>query len=172
MKIAIVGRAKTWVYAPFHDTGYFIWGVNDHPLNANFPSLDMLFELHDDALDADRYSNEYKEWLQKDHHFPVMMKHRDERVPNCRVLPDLNVHGLWHGDNEVQQLGMTVCYMIAYAIHRGFDHIGLYGVELSTKWEYTQHRGLVMYWIGRANAAGVTVEIPKQSELYEHKLYP
>lgn len=59
----------------------------------------------------------------------------------------------------------TMCYMIAYAIDKGYTKIRLYGVDMMTKDEFKYERGGVEYWIGYARGKGIEVEIPPDSLL-------
>jgi len=60
----------------------------------------------------------------------------------------------------------SISYMIAYAIHRGdINKISMYGVDHMTWSSYVMERCGVEYWVGRAEGAGIEVEIAKGSAL-------
>ena len=62
--------------------------------------------------------------------------------------------------------------VIALAVEEGFGEIGLFGVDLNlgTARERTLERLCVLWWLGYAEGKGITVTIPKQSDLLLHPL--
>jgi len=67
----------------------------------------------------------------------------------------------------------SVSYMIAFAIFHEYEEINIYGVDMSSKDEYINQRGSVMYWIGYARAKGIKVylssEVDKPCFLYGYE---
>jgi len=53
----------------------------------------------------------------------------------------------------------TIDYMIAYALYKGYNHIKLYGVDMTTKQEYWLQKGGIEYWIGYARGLGAKVDV-------------
>ena len=51
----------------------------------------------------------------------------------------------------------TICYMIAYALHKGYKRIRLYGVDMMTHTAYIHEKGGVEFWMGVALGMGVEV---------------
>lgn len=58
-----------------------------------------------------------------------------------------------------------ISYMIAYAIHLGYKHLRLWGVDQSGEEMYTMARPYVMFWLGVATGAGVKWELAPESVL-------
>lgn len=46
-------------------------------------------------------------------------------------------------------LTSSICYMLAYALDKGYAHLKLYGVDMTTKKEYLLQKAAIEYWIGR-----------------------
>uniref|UniRef100_A0A6M3LIN6 Uncharacterized protein n=1 Tax=viral metagenome TaxID=1070528 RepID=A0A6M3LIN6_9ZZZZ len=68
----------------------------------------------------------------------------------------------------------SICWMLALALYKGYNHIEMYGVDHSAQSEYVLAKGCVEYWIGRAQQSGVKVLLPKKSALcktLDGKLY-
>lgn len=59
----------------------------------------------------------------------------------------------------------TVCYMLAYAIDKGYEEIKMYGIDMADKQEYRFEKGGIEYWIGFARARGIKVWIAPGSNV-------
>jgi len=59
----------------------------------------------------------------------------------------------------------TICYMVAYAMHQNVDNIAVYGADHLTNQTYILERPGLEYWLGRAEQAGIGVEIAEGSAL-------
>ncbi len=57
-------------------------------------------------------------------------------------------------------------YLLAYAIHLGYEKIGIYGFDLKTEDEYEIGRPRITFWLGVAKGKGIVVEIAPNSRLY------
>jgi hypothetical protein len=51
----------------------------------------------------------------------------------------------------------SIAYMLALAIYRGYKKIVLIGIDMEVQSEYEFERPCVAYWIGQADARGITV---------------
>lgn len=173
--VAIVGRSKETVgKAPFNDTSVHIWAYNDHAMQ--IPRVTMIFETHPDWYTTDRYTQEYRDWVQTSR-VPVIMHDHDDRIPNSIPYPfdeigeKLGGH-LWIGDKPVRDFyTSTTPYAIALAILMGYARIEFYGIELYDNGYHRQGFG-IFYWIGQATARGIDVAIAPGSKLYEPARYP
>lgn len=87
--------------------------------------------------------------------------------PNCVRYP------IEHVEAEVAQgpLACTFAYQISLAMLEGFTTIGLYGVELAygTMRERTLELASVSWWMGYAEAKGVSFRLPRNSRLGTHR---
>lgn len=179
--VAIVGRGKTAKYAPFDNPNIDIWAFNDNAMT--LPRVEAMFEMHPDWDDTERLNgvpgiDEYRQWLRKPHPFPIYMHDRDPRVPASvdypiNAITFLFHKTMWKGKHEIQHFyTSTTPEAIALAIHKVYERIELYGVELTQEFEYANHRDSVFFWLGRATGAGIQVAIHEESKLYDSALYP
>lgn len=92
---------------------------------------------------------------------PVISLHKFKEINKLRVYPY---------DKIVERFGSefftnTICYMIAYALYKGYKKIRLYGIDLATQLEYILERGGVEFWVGVATGMGVKVENTNRSRV-------
>ena len=59
----------------------------------------------------------------------------------------------------------TIAYQVAYALDKGYKTINIYGCDMKTQEEYAWEKGGIEYWIGRAQQAGIEVNIVEGSSL-------
>jgi len=59
----------------------------------------------------------------------------------------------------------TICYMMAYALYKRYDHLRLYGVDMASKQEYVLAKGGVEFWVGYALGLGCTIDIATGSTI-------
>ncbi len=57
-------------------------------------------------------------------------------------------------------------YMLAYAIHLGYEKIGIYGFDLEDEDEYKVGKSRITFWLGVATGRGIIWEIGRSSKLY------
>lgn len=148
MKIAIVGaHPVTLCDAPYDDASWRIWSSS--PKNeGRLPRVDAWFEMHNEAA-VESYGPDYLVWLRSQ---PlVYMQHerpdipRAEEYPLDRVLDEFGAHFLTG----------TLSYMLALAILREPEAIGVWGIELCR--EYTQQRPSLAYFATVAEQRGIRV---------------
>jgi len=68
----------------------------------------------------------------------------------------------------------AICYMVAYALLKGYERIWFYGIDMMTSTTYLFEKGGVEYWMGIAHAMGVPVINTKESatgKTIDGKLY-
>jgi hypothetical protein len=97
---------------------------------------------------------------------PVYMQEVDPLIPTSVRYPIEAITARWR-----PYFTSTVPYMIALAVHEGVDELGLLGIYLNTSQEYRDHRPCVEYWIGVAEAQGVTVLLPDDTDIAVAPLY-
>lgn len=76
-------------------------------------------------------------------------------IPNLETYPIKEVVETFGSD----YFANTICYMIAYAILKGYEEIELWGVRQGLMTEYMFHKGCIEFWIGMAVGHGVNVRI-------------
>ena len=64
-----------------------------------------------------------------------------------------------------EYFGNTICYQMAYALHKGYNKIRMYGADMMTLDEYKLEKGGVEFFIGMAIAKGVDFWISDDSSI-------
>jgi len=130
-----------------------VWGVNLAYRYAYDSGgfLTKLFLAHDDVFDWGDINR-----MSALHGFEVLNIHRLKKLES-KQYP---LRGI------VKKFGVnyftnTNCYMIAYAIYKGYDRLRLYGIDMRAD-EISQvaEKSGVEYWLGFAKAKGIEVIIP------------
>ena len=170
-KLAIVGSGPdTRELAPWDDETFDIWVLNEAPMAAWCKRWTASFQLHkEDIYTGHNTKGEgYWDWLQIKHGHPVFMKAYDARVPDCEVLPLDDLIAL----TGERYFGITPCYIMALAILKGYEHIEVYGVELSAT-EYMFGADSWRYWVGFAKGklGKDHVVLHSGQQLFECALY-
>ena len=68
----------------------------------------------------------------------------------------------------------TICYMMAYALLKGYERMFFYGIDMMTSTTYIFEKGGVEFWMGIAHAMGVPVINTQESatgKTLDGKLY-
>lgn len=144
-KVAILGLAPSYKFAPFNDPTWEIWGLND--AFSLLPRYDRWFEMHSEnhiktyKCRFDENIN-YYDWLKKAT-VPIYMQEKYDNIPNSVEYPLKNIINIF-GDYFTN----TISYMIALAIYEGYEEIALYGVNMESDGEYQDQRPSVEYFIG------------------------
>jgi hypothetical protein len=175
--LVIIGNGPSREGAPKLQPGLDVWMVNNHALYSQ-RRITGLFEMHPNPTQAERYQQDYKDWLQQAHPFPIYMHQVDEHIPASRRYPlrevqSLYGRGIFLGKVEIaDHFSSTFPYMLALALFQHYRQIKVYGVDLETGTEYAVHRAHVYFWLGVASASNVCVEFPESSRLIEPAYYP
>ena len=160
-KVAILGLASHYKDAPFYEDDVEIWILND--MYDLVPRYDRLFELHDinfvkkyftrttNTFHIDNLQNIDK---------PIYMQDKHDTIKTSEKYPLEEMKALY-GDYFTN----SVSYMLALAIHEGFEEIRLYGVDMSVNEEYGEQRPSCEYFIGLAKGMGISVYISPKSDL-------
>jgi len=164
MKVAIVGAGPGREYAPYTDSAWECWSLNEIAQR----DAQRHFELHPlevqsarDLAALERITipcyvlDEPAVWAR-----PSYVATNGGRVSFAGVP-----HPVRYPLERLREAGFrdyytaTFCYQIALAILDGFEEIGLWGVSLhlGTPRERLLERACVDYWIGFAEGRGITV---------------
>jgi hypothetical protein len=153
--------------APFGDPTWEIWACS--PQNFSAPRVDAWFELH--SLDRKWVAgNEpYIQVLQK--HPRVYIAVPDERLPNGIIYPRDEIlesyPKLHHG-----MFSSSCAWMLAFALTQKPEEIGMWGIDMAAGDEYEYQRPGCHYFMGIAEAAGIKIHVPPQSDILEvHPMY-
>lgn len=149
-KLVILAQGPSKVKCPYNDTE--IWatahGIQDVPLE-HLGKVTKAF-----AFDFQNESKGLTENLQycREHKIPIssFLDYADEEYPVKDIRRNYQNPLLWN----------TVSYMLAFAIHQGYEVIDLYGVDQGPEWEYLAAKPYVTYWLGVADA--------KEIQVYSH----
>jgi hypothetical protein len=167
-KVALLGFAESYKFAPFDDPTVEIWGLNE--LWKYLPRWNRWFEVHDEETlgvsKRDLTEGEQRrhlDWLRSQPvGNPIYMQPQfcDGRFPAAVPLPL---------DRLTEKFGRyftsTIGYMVGMAILDDYDWIGIYGVDLASDVEYQQQRANSEYLIGMARGMGKTVVLAETSAI-------
>lgn len=154
MKIGILGTAHTFHQAPFDDLSWELWGCNIGPV----PRWDCWFEFHDDAS-IDTYPG-HRAWLEAQTK-PIYLRDTTASIPAGIPYPIDHMrakYGDWFFTS-------TIAYMLAEAIERKPDEIGLWGVDMAADSEYVHQKPGCRFFIQVARMAGIKVTLPAECEV-------
>lgn len=181
-RVALVGGAEKTRGGISNSRADEIWTVNWSYKYDWIPRIDRLFEMHRIWLmlnDRPEYVKvkAHWEWLQKHEGYPVYMIKDVSEIPACvpypleEVCADLFGGHLIRGSKAAELFGSSFDYMLALAIHEGFEVIELHGMEMGSDTEYRYQRETAGLFVGMALARGIRVELPGNSILLRSKKY-
>lgn len=185
-KIAIVGCSPSKVEAPWDDPSWEIWGVNN--LHYHIPRWDRWFEIHllkfedghfwrrsdfDQPRGTFHWSLEFRGQKVDDYvaglatlGCPIYMQQRWPQIPTSIPYPI---------DDMVAKFGNyftnTISYMLALAIDKDPDELGVWGVDMAVMTEYSHQRSSCEYFIGlwdgiqKIKGTGKKLYIPETADL-------
>lgn len=186
-RCAILGTAPSWKQCPWNDPSLMILGLNDAWV-LGYPRADAWFDLHPfsafayydrgkaldpRAIPAGAYlrPNGHLEWLAQQK-IPVYLQQAQPNWKHSITFPRDEVLAFWSKfwpwrvsrkgiasqgtDYEVS----SPAWMFMWAVAQGFTEIHIYGIHLSTEWEYLQQRPNLEFLIGVASGLGVKVVLP------------
>ena len=171
-KVCIVGYAVNSRHlAWYDDPDCEIWGVNQ--LYRFIPRADRWFQIHKDWNDRNKWANgtDQEKWL-REAPIPSYMIEPMPGIPNSVAYPIDWVKerlGL-AGDTDLPGSGLdyftsTIAFMYALAIAEGFEHIGIYGIDLIIGREYFFEKSCVEFYMGIAHGRGIHIHRPENSAL-------
>jgi len=167
MKVHILGKGPGFLDAPALSEEHEVWGLNDIRLYRE--SVDILFHMHD--LNVATAPNKLALVVAEQDGIPLCTLREFEWLSNSFAYPldeIIEQHGHKYFAN-------TICYMIAYAIHKGATDIDLWGVSLFSNQRDSEERSCVEYWVGVATGKGLNITIHGESALLKvgakNKLY-
>jgi hypothetical protein len=165
MKIAVLGSSRSLSLAPFNEPAWEIWACSDGTVA--IPRCELRFELHSIEFmrTEPRYKNgsaldDYLEYIKS---FPVYMQDRHPDFPHSLKYPK---------DEMVRKHGpffftSSIAWMMALALERKPDEIGLWGVDMNAADEYGHQRPGFHYFYEMATRAGVKVTLPPGNTLLD-----
>jgi hypothetical protein len=157
VKIAILGSAPSSLsLAPYDDPEWTIWGCSPGA-SAHAKRADIWFELH--RWGQDWLTNDYRQFLAK--HPKVYMIEPVPEVPGSIAYPKAEM---------LAQFGpyfftSTPAWMMALAITQNPEEIGIFGIDMAADGEYGQQKPGCLHFVALAQAKGIRVGVPLESDL-------
>jgi hypothetical protein len=163
MKIALLGSApSSRMLAPFNDPSWEIWSCS--PANMDLPRSDAFFEIHgpDTVLREPQYVDMgYIKYCQT--HPRIYMQELRPEFPGAVKYP-MEEMSKRFGDYFWTS---SLAYMLALAIDKKPEVIGLWGVDMQASDEWAHQRPGCHYFIQEALRAGIQVYVPMESDILE-----
>ena len=170
-KVAIVGFAPgSRPEAPYDDPEWEIWTLNNAYVWADNNQIHRWFDIHDEFIltwDLRRGPDH----LERLAGFaatgkPVYLWDADPRIPGSVRFPAEDVMAV-----AGAYLTSSISWMLGLALLEGFEHIGVWGVDMSTHSEYADQRPGCEYLIGYLRGKGIRVDIPESCGLLKGHVY-
>lgn len=160
-RIAIVGTAEnTFRMAPWGDPSWEVWGLNSLHTH-NLGQWDRWFNLHHEDF-IRRRSPEHWQWLtQQDGTRPIYLQRATADVPGSCKFPFAELMQ----EFKTKYFTNTVSWLMAFAISRGCQDLGLFGVDMAMPGEYSHQRPSCEYFCGIAQGRGINLHLPACSNL-------
>jgi len=163
-KVALLGTVPHKMLAPFNDKEFEIWAIAHACLGEPLPKVDRIFEIHK--------WDEVVKWgsLNAFAMFPNAPKYLIEKrddVLNSLAFPFAEMDKKFQifEDRKESHMTNSISWMIALAIHEGFEEIHIYGVNMSHHTEYGTQKPSCEYYLGLANGMGIKIYVPPVSDL-------
>lgn len=165
MKVALVGTCpSSRLLAPYSDSSWEIWACSPDNAFGRLPRVSAWFELHGDLLwpeSAEWGAPQYLKWL-NEQDFPI---YAIDKQAIRAALP-------FPKDQLLAKFGAffftsTFAWAFAYALTKGAETIGLYGIDMSVSGEYAYQRPGMQHFIWLAAQAGVRVIAPDESDILQ-----
>lgn len=161
LKVAIIGTAPSSRHlAPYNDPSWKIWACSAGNKDM-LPRVDCWFEIHSNLLweEHAHFGRPYLDWLNQQS-FPVYMQDntfvgRAQTFPKNELIAEFGRYFFTS----------SFAWMMAFAIKQGAKEIGLWGVDMASRDEYILQRAGGQFFIQEAVRRGITVHIPKESDL-------
>jgi len=153
--VTILGMGATSIKCPYEGE---IWGVNQVYKTAK--RLDKLFISDRKNKPGGGVAWDFESMNKIN--IPIVSLHRFNELKNLVHYPYDRIVEKFDGMGK-EFFTNTICYMLAYALYKGYEKIRMYGVDMATSMEYILERGGIEYWVGRAEGMGVKVEVTKGS---------
>ena len=173
-RVAIIGKEKSRLFAPWGKRGWELWGLNEAyacPGEAPVEAHTRWFQLHPPRYLKKHYPpglvDLATEWG-RDRGVRLYMDRHYKAYPNSEAYPKKEVEALTpHGRHHT----ISFDWMVALAILDGFTEIALYGIALFTgsimNGESLSGRASTEYWCGVAEGRGPTITVHGNSDLFK-----
>lgn len=155
MNINIVGKSHGYEIA--EEAPGKTWVVSSvFPMLKNPSVVDLIFNIHKPEL--------WEPWLLREAHRTMTAFPRKVSAPGERQFLMFPAKELLAAYGPV--FGSSIAWMIAFATTQKPKTISIFGVDMATEPEYIEQRDTLFYWIGRAEAHGISVIIPENRRIF------
>lgn len=172
-KVAIIGGADSRKSAPFDDSSWDIWSLNN--IYPEIPRQNIWFEIHHICQYEEKYyrkgQSEFRGRLIKDYledlaklDCPVFMQNHWPIIPLSIPFPLKSILSKFK-----TYFTSTIAFMIAWALYEDFDEIGLWGINMAMDGEYYLQRPCLEYFLGIAEGQEKKISISNDSPLLKAK---
>lgn len=160
----MLGTSNTLKEAPFGDKSFEFWALNDMYAMIPTDNITRWFDIHlrhrIDVYHARVSGKNHIEEL-KALTIPIYMQEQHDDIPTSVKYPLEEM--IKHFGRDYFQ--STLDFMIALALHEGFNEIHIYGVNMAVNEEYAYQRPSMTYWLGRAEGMGVKIVLPEGCDI-------
>lgn len=164
MKIAVLGSHPATVYnAPWGDPDWQIWACSPHNFERrDLPRVDAWFEVHNPAPHPTR-SDMYLEFVRSlTPVLPVYMRDRSKH-PLAIQYPEQEMKA----EFPEPWFTSSIAYILAYAIMKKPEAIGIWGILQESESEYAYQRCGTQSFLWEAHKRGIDVLVPSICTLFE-----
>jgi hypothetical protein len=148
-----------------------IWLFNEAPLKPEkYHRWDAVLQIHGEQVyssPSNWVNMDYWNWLQQARGKPVYMQHVDPRVPDSVEYPLEGILSMI----PYKYLRSSPAMALALAIYLGYDHIMLFGSELTSNTEYSYQATNYAFWIGFAHGKGINLELRCWKDEFHQEVY-
>lgn len=144
--------------APFSDPEWEIWACG--PTNVDLPRIDVFFEIHsmDTTLREQQYRS-FMRWCAK--HPKIYMQDHWPEFPGSIAYPKAEMFAKF----GPYFFTSSIAYMLALAIDKKPEAIGLFGIDMSAGDEYGYQRAGCHHFIHEAQKLGIDFVVPFESDI-------
>lgn len=160
MRIALIGSAPSSVQlAPYSDPSWTIWACSPGAI-PHVKKLDAWFEIH--GFPHPDFTPDYLAWMQQ---LTVPVYVIDKSLPDIPQAATLPVEDLLAKYGKYF-FTSSLAWMFAMALEQPeVTEIGLWGVDMAATEEYASQRPGCHFFITLAQARGIKITTPKESDL-------
>lgn len=185
-RICILGFAPSKTEAPYADTSWEIWGVND--VYAHVPRTDATFELHHLQNLGNRRNPNYEKWMTQGcpsgpkPTTPIFMIAPNPAWPTAQAFPFEQVRMYYNQAHGSDYFTSSIAWMLALAVLELTEDVTLpdgrqvrlakpgcelsmFGVDMAADSEFASQRPAVEYYTGLARGMGLKVFVPSTSDI-------
>jgi len=159
-KVAIVGGGPTRRDAPYGDCSWEIWGFSSHKWR--FPRVTRWFEIHH-LTDLKQQLATRKPGRRSFKNYMHFMRSLECPVYMAKAHPKIPQSVTFPLDRLLKEFGRcftsTASYLVALAILEGYDVIGLWGIDPTSK-SYSYQRPTLKYLLAIAKQRGIRIVFP------------